>query len=85
MTTLSPRQYALPSFSCLCAISLRESHRGCCIGDLGEEVKQTDFTHAHRREYRRKEQLCLDVIDVELRGGLMNPQVVVASRRPQYL
>ncbi len=33
---------------------------------MGEEVKQTDFTRAHRREYRRKVQLCLDVFETML-------------------
>ncbi|HYZ69573.1 MAG TPA: glutamate--cysteine ligase, partial [Mycobacterium sp.] len=33
---------------------------------MGEEVKQTDFSHAHRREYRRKVQLCLDVFETML-------------------
>ena len=47
------------------AISLRAS-QACCIGVVGEEVKQTDFTRAHRREYRRKVQLCLDVFETML-------------------
>ena len=33
---------------------------------MGEEVKQTDFSRAHRREYRRKVQLCLDVFETML-------------------
>jgi hypothetical protein len=33
---------------------------------VGEEVKQTDFSRAHRREYRRKVQLCLDVFETML-------------------
>ena len=41
-------------------------HRACCIGVVGEEVKQTDFSRAHRREYRRKVQLCLDVFETML-------------------
>ena len=35
-------------------------------GGVGEEVKQTDFSRAHRREYRRKVQLCLDVFETML-------------------
>ena len=50
----------------LCPISLRARHRACCIGVVGEEVKQTDFSRAHRREYRRKVQLCLDVFETML-------------------
>jgi gamma-glutamyl:cysteine ligase YbdK (ATP-grasp superfamily) len=30
---------------------------------VGEEVTRTEFSHAHRREYRRKVQLCLDVFE----------------------
>ncbi len=30
---------------------------------MGDELKQVDFSHAHRREYRRKVQLCLDVFE----------------------
>ena len=33
---------------------------------MGEEVKQTDFSREHRREYRRKVQLCLDVFETML-------------------
>ena len=33
---------------------------------MGEEVKQTDFSRAHRREYRRKVQQCLDVFETML-------------------
>ncbi|OBA81974.1 glutamate--cysteine ligase [Mycolicibacterium elephantis] len=33
---------------------------------MGEDVKQTDFSHAHRREYRRKVQQCLDVFETML-------------------
>jgi gamma-glutamyl:cysteine ligase YbdK (ATP-grasp superfamily) len=33
---------------------------------VGEEVKQTDFSRAQRREYRRKVQLCLDVFETML-------------------
>ncbi len=33
---------------------------------MGEEVKQTDYSRAHRREYRRKVQLCLDVFETML-------------------
>jgi gamma-glutamyl:cysteine ligase YbdK (ATP-grasp superfamily) len=33
---------------------------------VGEEVKQTDFSREHRREYRRKVQLCLDVFETML-------------------
>ncbi|MFY9921889.1 MAG: glutamate--cysteine ligase [Mycobacterium sp.] len=33
---------------------------------MGEEVKQTEFSRAHRREYRRKVQLCLDVFETML-------------------
>ena len=36
------------------------------IGGVGEEVKHTDFSRAHRREYRRKVQLCLDVFETML-------------------
>ena len=50
----------------LCTISLRTRHQACCIGVVGEEVKQTDFSRAHRREYRRKVQLCLDVFETML-------------------
>ena len=50
----------------ICPISLRPRHRACCIGLVGEEVKQTDFSRAHRREYRRKVQLCLDVFETML-------------------
>ena len=35
-------------------------------GGVGEEVKQTDYSRAHRREYRRKVQLCLDVFETML-------------------
>ena len=35
-------------------------------GAVGEEVKQTDLSRAHRREYRRKVQLCLDVFETML-------------------
>ncbi|MBS1696395.1 MAG: glutamate--cysteine ligase [Actinobacteria bacterium] len=33
---------------------------------MGEEVNQTQYTRAHRREYRRKVQLCLDVFETML-------------------
>jgi hypothetical protein len=33
---------------------------------VGEEVKRTTYDHAHRREYRRKVQLCLDVFETIL-------------------
>jgi hypothetical protein len=33
---------------------------------VGEEVKQTSYTRAHRQEYRRKVQLCLDVFETML-------------------
>lgn len=33
---------------------------------MGEEVKRTTFDSAHRREYRRKVQLCLDVFETML-------------------
>jgi gamma-glutamyl:cysteine ligase YbdK (ATP-grasp superfamily) len=33
---------------------------------VGEELKQTEFTRAQRREYRRKVQLCLDVFETML-------------------
>jgi gamma-glutamyl:cysteine ligase YbdK (ATP-grasp superfamily) len=33
---------------------------------VGEEVKQTNFSRAQRREYRRKVQLCLDVFETML-------------------
>ena len=33
---------------------------------MGEEVKRTTYDHAHRREYRRKVQLCLDVFETML-------------------
>ena len=36
---------------------------------MGEEVKQTDLSRAHRREYRRKVQLCLDVFETMLAGS----------------
>lgn len=35
-------------------------------GGVGEELKQTDFSRAHRREYRRKVQLSLDVFETML-------------------
>ncbi|PRC43625.1 glutamate--cysteine ligase, partial [Mycobacterium sp. ITM-2017-0098] len=34
--------------------------------EIGEELKQTEFTRAHRREYRRKVQLSLDVFETML-------------------
>jgi hypothetical protein len=33
---------------------------------VGEEVKQTEYTRAHRQGYRRKVQLCLDVFETML-------------------
>ncbi|GBE68000.1 hypothetical protein MFM001_44620 [Mycobacterium sp. MFM001] len=33
---------------------------------MGEEVKRTEYNHAHRQEYRRKVQLCLDVFETML-------------------
>ena len=33
---------------------------------MGEEVNQTDYSRAHRREYRRKVQQCLDVFETML-------------------
>ena len=33
---------------------------------VGEEVTQTEYSRAHRREYRRKVQLCLDVFETML-------------------
>lgn len=33
---------------------------------MGEEVKRTTYNRAHRREYRRKVQLCLDVFETML-------------------
>jgi len=33
---------------------------------VGEEVKRTTYTRAHRQEYRRKVQLCLDVFETML-------------------
>lgn len=33
---------------------------------MGEEVKNTEFSRAHRQEYRRKVQLCLDVFETML-------------------
>lgn len=33
---------------------------------MGEEVKRTTYDRAHRREYRRKVQLCLDVLETML-------------------
>lgn len=33
---------------------------------MGEEVKRTAYNHAHRQEYRRKVQLCLDVFETML-------------------
>jgi hypothetical protein len=33
---------------------------------VGEEVKRTAYGHAHRQEYRRKVQLCLDVFETML-------------------
>jgi hypothetical protein len=37
-----------------------------CIGGVGEEVKRTTYDRAHRQEYRRKVQLCLDVFETML-------------------
>lgn len=33
---------------------------------MGEEVSHTSYSHAHRQEYRRKVQLCLDVFETML-------------------
>jgi hypothetical protein len=33
---------------------------------VGEEIKRTTYDHGHRREYRRKVQLCLDVFETML-------------------
>jgi hypothetical protein len=33
---------------------------------VGEEVKRTTYDHVHRRDYRRKVQLCLDVLETML-------------------
>ncbi|MGA8249116.1 MAG: glutamate--cysteine ligase, partial [Mycobacterium sp.] len=33
---------------------------------MGEEIKRTTYDHGHRREYRRKVQLCLDVFETML-------------------
>lgn len=33
---------------------------------MGEEVERTEYNHAHRQEYRRKVQLCLDVFETML-------------------
>ncbi len=33
---------------------------------MGEEVKRTTYDSAHRREYRRKVQLCLDAFETML-------------------
>lgn len=33
---------------------------------MGEEVKHTSYSHAHRQEYRRKVQTCLDVFETML-------------------
>lgn len=33
---------------------------------MGEEVERTEYNHAHRLEYRRKVQLCLDVFETML-------------------
>ncbi|MGH3851049.1 MAG: glutamate--cysteine ligase, partial [Pseudonocardiaceae bacterium] len=33
---------------------------------MGEEVKRTTYERAHRQEYRRKVQLCLDVFETML-------------------
>lgn len=33
---------------------------------MGDEVKQTSYNSAHRLEYRRKVQLCLDVFETML-------------------
>ena len=35
-------------------------------GVVGEELKQTEYSRAHRREYRRKVQLSLDVFETML-------------------
>ena len=36
-------------------------------GRVGEEVKDTEYSRAHRREYRRKVQQCLDVFETMLK------------------
>ena len=33
---------------------------------MGEEVKHTRYSHAHRQEYRQKVQSCLDVFETML-------------------
>jgi hypothetical protein len=33
---------------------------------MGEDVTRTAFSRAHRRDYRRKVQLCLDVFETML-------------------
>jgi len=38
----------------------------CCIITVGEEVQRTQYSRAHRQQYRRKVQLCLDVFETML-------------------
>ena len=45
------------------AVATRADRLGTAVG---EEVRQTEFSRAHRREYRRKVQLCLDVFETML-------------------
>jgi hypothetical protein len=45
---------------------LRYCRQTCCIGVVGEEIKRTTYSREHRREYRQKVRLCLDVFETML-------------------
>lgn len=49
-----------------CRAGLRAARETCSIGQVGEEVKRTTYDRAHRREYRRKVRVCLDVFETML-------------------
>ena len=44
-------------------------------GVVGEEVKDTEYSRAHRREYRRKVQQCLDVFETMLKDPVSSSSV----------
>ena len=56
----SPARFTTPT------IPLRGGGPTGCIVTVGEEVKHTSYSRAHRQEYRRKVQLCLDVFETML-------------------
>ena len=56
---LPPEPRFIPDFLAHASASLLHRH-------VGEEVKQNDSSREHRREYRRKVQLCLDVFETML-------------------